>query len=305
MNRLPQTIRAGESRTFSIAGVRFRVEREAGGGAGLRLPGSYGPFSIGQTGGPVDAEIRIASRAEIEPVSGPLLYESHCQWSAVRAGETTAFQFHHPPTGVLYSQAIVQPDFSRAEILFSENAWNRLASTGPEIRAWELPYPLDQLLVVPVLALRGAVLLHACGAAVSNRALVFAGHSGDGKTTLAGLLSREGARLLSDERVAVRKTERGFVAFGTPWPGEGDVVSSDAHPLAGMFVLRKAALHALGSASPSLAAELLARAIVPYYLPEVAARILEVFSQLAVSVPFRELHFSRSPGLTSLLFEAA
>jgi hypothetical protein len=260
---------------------------------------------IGQTGGSADAEIRIASRAEIDPVSGALLCESHRQWRAVRARESTVFQFHHPPTGLLYCQAIVQSGFSRTEILFSESAWNRLASTGHEIRAWELPYPLDQLLVVPALALRGAVLLHACGAAISTRGLVFAGHSGDGKTTLAGLLSREGARLLSDERVAVRKTERGFVAFGTPWPGEGNVVSSDAHPLAGMFVLRKAALHALGSPSPSLAAELLARAIVPYYLPDVAARILEVFSQLAEEIPFRELHFSRSPGLTSLLSEAA
>jgi hypothetical protein len=223
----------------------------------------------------------------------------------VRARESTVFQFHHPPTGLLYCQAIVQSGFSRTEILFSESAWNRLASTGHEIRAWELPYPLDQLLLVPVLALRGAVLLHACGAVVSNRGLVFAGHSGDGKTTLAGLLSSEGTPLLSDERIAVRKTERGFATFGTPWPGEGNVVSNASHLLAGMFVLRKAEHHLLGQISPSLAADLLARTIVPYYLPDVAARILEVFSHLAEEVPFRELHFSRSPGLTSLLGEAA
>jgi hypothetical protein len=196
---------------------------------------------------------------------------------------------------------MVDRDFAQAEVLFSEAAWTELAGYPDKQRDWDIPYPLDQLLLVPALAQRGAVLLHACAAVVSNRGLVFAGHSGEGKTTLAGLLSTEGTALLSDERVAVRETERGFTAYGTPWPGEGNVVSNAAHPLAEMFVLRKAPRHALGMPSPSLAADLLARAIVPYYFPEVAARILEVFSHLATKIPFRELHFARSPGLTPIL----
>jgi hypothetical protein len=72
-----------------------------------------------------------------------------------------------------------------------------------------------------------------------------------------------------------------------------------------MFVLRKAAGHALGKSSPMLAGELLARAIVPYYLPDIAGRIFDVFSRLAAEVPLRELHFARSPGISSLLRDAA
>jgi hypothetical protein len=273
---------------------------EVSSGRVIRLPFSYHPFL---TRGSTDVEIRVSSRDQLDPVSGPLLYESNLHWRALEAGQHRVFQFHHPPTGLLYCQAIVQPDFSRVEIVFSEASWQAFARSRAE--SWEIPYPLDQLLLVPALALKGAVLLHACGAVVSNRGLVFAGHSGDGKTTLAGLLRAEGIPLLSDERIAVRKTERSFVAFGTPWPGEGNVVSSAVHPLAGMFVLRKAPRHSLGHTSTSLAADLLARAIVPYYLPDVATRILGIFSELASAVPFRELHFARSPGLTSLLREAA
>ncbi len=302
MARLTLTIPAGESRTFAVANFPFTFEIDPGCGAGVRLPASYEPFLTRDS---ADAAIRVASRARLKAISGSLLYESHLQWRAVKSGQNTVFQFHHPPTDLLYCQAVVPPSFTEIEILFSESAWNTLARSEGGLRDWEVPYPLDQLLLVPALALRGTVLLHACGAVVSNRGLVFAGHSGDGKTTLAGLLSREGTPLLSDERIAVRATEGGFVAHGTPWPGEGNVVSSAAHPLAGMFLLRKAPHHALGSASPCLASELLARAIVPYYLPEIASRILEVFSRLAVEVPFRELHFARAPGLTFLLREAA
>lgn len=300
MIRSPLSIAAGETRTFAIADVRFTFENELDSECLIRLPVSYHPFLAR---GLTDVDFRVGSRARLDTASGTLLYDSNLQWRAMRERESTIFEFRHPPTALLYCQATVQHDFSRVEILFSKTAWRGFASS--EAACWEIPYPLDQLLLVPALALRGAVLLHACGAVVSNRGLVFAGHSGDGKTTLAGLLASEGTPLLSDERIAIRKTERGFVAFGTPWPGEGNVVSNASSPLSGLFVLRKATHHALSGTSPSLAADLLARAIVPYYLPDVATRILEIFSELASEVPFRELHFARSSGITSLLREAA
>lgn len=296
----PLSVAAGEARSFDVAGVGVTFVNELVSGALVRLPASYQPFLAREA---ADVEIRVASRDRIDPSPGVPLYDSNLHWRAVSSARKTIFQFHHPPTGLLYCEAVVQRGFSRVEILFSEASWRKLAPSAAE--SWEIPYPLDQLLLVPALALRGAVLLHACGGVVSNRGLVFAGHSGEGKTTLAGLLRAEGVPLLSDERIAIRKAERRFVAFGTPWPGEGDVVSSASHPLSAMFVLRKAPRHALGSAAPSLAADLLARAIVPYYLPDIAARILDVFSELGSEVPLRELHFARSPGLASLLRAAA
>ncbi len=54
-----------------------------------------------------------------------------------------------------------------------------------------------------------------------------------------------------------------------------------------------------------LAAELLSRAIVPYYLAEETQNILEVVHHLAASVPLRELEFSLSGGLLPILARAA
>lgn len=297
------SIPPGESLSFAVADLGVRLHFDPRSSRGLRLSKSFEPFLVSQDRNHLD--IRVSSVDRVGEARGSLVYDSKLHWRALRVGESTIFEFFHPPTALLYCQARVHENFSQAEVFFSETAWSRLAPQDSEPRDWEIPYPLDQLLLVPALALRGAVLLHACGAVISNRGLVFAGHSGDGKTTLAGLLSSEAAPLLSDERTAIRKTNQGFVAYGTPWPGEGNVVSNASSPLAGMFVLRKAAHHAVGSASPALAPDLLARAIVPYYLPDIAARILGIFSELAASVPFRELHFALLPGLASLLREAA
>ncbi len=295
------SISPGEGSAVAIAGTTVALRCGRDSSRGLRLNRSFEPFVVPDRGR--DIEIAIASEPDLTPAHGERLYDSKLHWRSLRVGYSTLFEFVHPPTGLLYCQTRVSEDFARAEVRFSESAFRELAPRESDDSFWEIPYPLDQLLLIPALALRGAVLLHACGAAIADRGFVFAGHSGDGKTTLAGILQSEGTPLLSDERVAIRKTERGFLAFGTPWPGEGNIVSNGAHSLQGLFVLKKAARHAIGGSSPALAADLIARTIVPYYLPDIAGRILRIFADLASEVPIRELSFARAPGLTSLLRE--
>jgi hypothetical protein len=296
------SVSTGNRRTFTVAGTRFALLSELPSGA-LRLPASFGAFETPSEAR--DVEVRIGSRERLAPGRGALLFDSKLHWRALRTADGTTFEFHHPPSSTLYCRASVDSHFEHAKVLFSEEAMRRLSRSEDEVKEWHLPYPLDQLLLVPALALRGTVLLHACGAVVAKQGVVFAGHSGDGKTTLARLLSEEGLPLLSDERIAIRSLGRGSTVFGTPWPGEGNVVSSASHPLRALFVLRKAPEHAVASSTGSLVPEVLARAIVPYYLPPVAAKILQSLSELAAEVPFRELRFARSPGLGSLLERVA
>jgi hypothetical protein len=274
-------------------GVRIRSELA---GRWSLLPWSFEPFQDAKIETDVDVVIRSSPR--LEPAEGRLVFHSALHWR-VFDGESVEFELFHPPTERVYCRMTASVEFSRAEITFAEEAWLGL---GADEREWLVPHPLDQLLLVPALAVRGAVLLHASGASFEDRAMVFAGHSGDGKTTLARLLASEGIPLLSDERIAIRRSGDGFVAHGTPWPGEGNVASPASHPLAALFVLRKAGSHFIERTPGAvLAPELLARAIVPYYLPGVAARILSLFDDLLREVPVHELHFSREPGLKSLL----
>lgn len=66
-------------------------------------------------------------------------------------------------------------------------------------------YALGPVLAV-ALHLQGAALLHASAVVLRNRAVLFAGDSGSGKSTIAALLQREGYTVLSDDVTEVSET---------------------------------------------------------------------------------------------------
>lgn len=302
----PVVIAGGRSKTFSIAAMGLRCESKLRDGRPVLLPESFRDFenatTVADLNLTVRSEPRLAALADAE-----LLYDSTLHWRAFQQRRRIIYELVHPPSGRLCCRLTAEPDFTKAELVFDETVWAELEggssdSGRPSSDGWMIPYPLVQLLFVPRLAWSGGCLLHASGVEVDNQALVFAGHSGDGKTTLSRLLREDGCRLLGDERIALRKTQSGVIAYGTPWPGEGKFVSPACYPLRELFVLKKSDRHAVHEReAAAMVPELIARAIVPYFLPDVATNVWSLFSLLATGVPIRELSFSREPGLKALL----
>jgi hypothetical protein len=246
----------------------------------------------------------------LSPSKAALVHESGLNWRIRRDREGPFIECYHPPSSRVLALAVARDGFRRYEVTFdgetvewlSEHAEYPLSRPIPV----SLPYPLEQLLVIPALARRNGFLMHAAGAAVDGKAFVFAGHSGDGKTTLSRMLAEEGLELLSDERIAIRKMNGGFMAYGTPWSGEGRVVSAAEYPLGGVLVLRKGREHRFREESGSvLAAELLSRSIVPYYFPEETQRIVALLPELASKVTLGELDFALKSGLSTVLSQIA
>lgn len=83
----------------------------------------------------------------------------------------------------------------------------------------------DGLLAVLELALagaltpRGGLLIHAAGVVLDGRVWLLPGPSGTGKSTAAAAPDIE--RVLSDERVIVRRAAAGWRAWGSPWWSAG------------------------------------------------------------------------------------
>lgn len=291
----------GESRTFSIGGVGLRIACQRGGDP-LTLPGAYRPFLAPDVS--ADVNVRVGSAASLASNDAPVIYGGGYHWRARGADDALCFEIFYPPTSETYCRMDGNAALSDVELVFGQENLGRLPdefTRQSEGRLW-FPHPFEQIVLIPSLARRGGFLVHACGAVVGGKAFVFAGHSGDGKTTLSRLLADEGIELLSDERVAICETDNGFVVHGTPWAGEGEVVSSARFPLGGVFILRKAAGHRFKrGAVGTLAAEVLARSLVPYYLPEEMTRILALVKRATNEAPFGELEFNREPGLRGLL----
>jgi len=155
-------------------------------------------------------------------------------------------------------------------------------------------YPLDQILLVYLLAGSGGLLVHAAGAILDDVAVVFPGHSGAGKTTLARvLLCEENVRLLSDDRVVVRRLADGFHAYGTPWPGEAGVARNLGAPLAALLFLAHGAENRIVPMSPQEALRrLLQVASIPWYNEKLVGPLLGLCEELLTEVPAYQLCFT-------------
>jgi hypothetical protein len=157
------------------------------------------------------------------------------------------------------------------------------------------PALLDEILVVYLLARGWGIMLHTCGIkTILNQGLLFSGISGTGKSTSARLWSSTpGTKLLSDERVIVRKQDGKFWIFGTPWHSDGPSPEVGcAAPLDHLFIIHHAPANQAYRLEPN---EALAQLMPQVYLPHGDQAgldfTLEFLGELVQTVPCFNLGF--------------
>jgi hypothetical protein len=117
--------------------------------------------------------------------------------------------------------------------------WDARAGRG-HIRQCPNPYSIDTVLRIThslILAEEGGFLVHAASAIRNERAYLFAGVSGAGKTTMARLAPPD-ATVLTDEISYVRRIGNRYKAYGTPFAGElARVGANTSAPLETLYLL--------------------------------------------------------------------
>lgn len=134
----------------------------------------------------------------------------------------------------------------------------------------------------------GGLLLHASAAAFSGRAIVAVGRSGAGKSTLAGWCQTAGARILSDECVAVFPDGR---VYGTPFSSDPSLGSEQrGAELAVMVTLRHAEVEHFEALSAARATSvILEQAYRPVPSWRSRTELLARAQAIASCRPFEEL----------------
>jgi hypothetical protein len=236
-----------------------------------------------------DLEFDVAFGGRFDSAPGELVFDSRGLWKLFRNSEGFCFRLTTNFIGTLpYKQVIVAPDFKSGRIEISSEYFAQSDAVNP------LEYPLDELLWIHRLSMGEGVEVHGCGViSPDGRGLLLTGHSGAGKSTSSRLWSRrDGARVLSDDRIILRRESGRIWMYGTPWHGDAGIAEADRAPLDGIYVLAHGQQNAIRPLSRTTAsAELFARSFVPHHSTDAITFILEFFSKVTDSVPCSEFSF--------------
>lgn len=102
------------------------------------------------------------------------------------------------------------------------------------------------------------MMLHASAVEYRGRAVCFSAPPGVGKSTHAERWVRLfGASILNDDKPALRRSGKGWRAYGTPWSGKADLSQNRSAPLAGVCFLFRGEENALEPLTPAEALPLL------------------------------------------------
>jgi hypothetical protein len=220
---------------------------------------------------------------------GKKIFDSGSLWKLYQQNGSYLFRFTSPTLGPHpYKTAFFNNKFTQCEILLNHSSFK------PDQPVYPLEYPLDELAVTHFLAMREGVEVHACGVLPSSgAAYLFVGQSGAGKTTMARLYQKSNqVKILSDDRIVLRRKNHGVWMYGTPWHGEAEIASPEKGRLAKIFFLRhgeKSRLVPLGKAEA--VSRLFTSCFPPFYHRQTIEFILAFFDEVVKAVPCYELTF--------------
>jgi hypothetical protein len=272
------TLRVGD------VGVRIRSDDPQ---MKLYVQGAAESFLV--SNGAADVEVRAAWGKLCQPANSSVVFDSGGLWRLSRELENHVFHLTSPMYGTLpYKRATFSPDFTCGEVLLERSYFD------PRDPVDALEYPLDELLMMNLLAHGRGVEVHACGLEdTDGQGYLFLGHSGAGKTTTARLWQKAGGvRVLSDDRIILRSSTGTTWMYGTPWHGEARLALPARTPLRQIFFLRHGHANEIVPLGGGEAlARFLACSFVPFYSRSGLDFALAFFHQLIDSVPCAELRF--------------
>jgi hypothetical protein len=254
------------------------------------------------TASPPDTHILVTRAESGEPprdsAAAPL-FDSRAVWRLSDEDGGYRFRFtsrllgSHP-----YKVASFSKDFSHGTIALNRSIFPAGQTVYP------LEYPLDELILLNLLARGRGVEVHACGLMdAGGNGSLFLGQSGAGKTTTAKIWETvPGITILSDDRIILRKIGDTIWMYGTPWHGEGRLSHPGQAPLRHIYFLRHGTANELILQSTCDAITRLFACSFPlFHSAEALDFTLSFFDEVASRVPAYELRFLPDARVLDLL----
>ncbi|MDA2938622.1 hypothetical protein MYX75_10210 [Acidobacteria bacterium AH-259-A15] len=253
----------------------------------LEAQGAVKDFLTGE--GKPDARASAAWSDLSQVKLGPKLFDSGALWQLYRRDGWYLYCFTSPIFGPFpYKVASFNLNFTLGEVYLHRQYFE------PQRAFYPLEYPLDELWMVNLLCQGRGAEVHGCGVVdAQGEGHLFVGQSGAGKSAMARLWQpHKSVKILSDDRIILRKAEQKLWMYGTPWHGEAGFSTTARAPVSQIYFLQHGEKNEL---LPQRAAQAVGRLFAcgfpPFYSPGALDFMLGFFEEVVKAVPCFELRF--------------
>jgi len=148
------------------------------------------------------------------------------------------------------------------------------------------------------------LFLHASAVVLDGKAYLFSGKSGAGKSTHTRLWQQvygDRARVINDDKPALRRIDGRWIAYGTPWCGKDGINLNEQAPLAGICFLKKSHRNAIRRLDKRDAlAQILSQTIYRFPDRQKMDMLFDLVEKLLSEIPVYELENLPEPDAARL-----
>lgn len=186
--------------------------------------------------------------------------------------------------------------------------WQSLQAKQPHLSQDDCEYLMTGDCFYRQLLAHDGMLLHASAVVMDGKAYLFSAPCGTGKSTHTALWRRvfgsDRAKILNDDKPALRYEDGVFYAYGTPWSGKTDQNLNLRVPVAGICMLARGEQNTIQPHRGAAAIyDILSQTIRPKD-PGMTGRLLDLLDKLLTCVPVWKLHCNMEPEAAMVSYRA-